>query len=285
MSQPRGPEGDSERHPDDPPHYPYVGGMSWGTSADAHSDQSGAQADVPGEQPAAPGVPPYQPSAPTYAPGAPVYPPSGRPAPYAPMASGPYTRPWDGVSIAALVTGLLLMPPAALVLGSLGLGRTRRGVRKGRAMAVAGLALGTLQLVLLVAYVVPAIQRSFEASGIDWSLAEEESSETAETAETEEPGETGEPEEPGGVGEDSDDGAQADPDEDDWSLPWGEPDDYGDDPALDRLWDACEDGDMLACDELYEESPWGSQYEEFADTCGGRTEGGTWCEEEAPSRA
>ena len=45
---------------------------------------------------------------------------------------------------------------------------------------------------------------------------------------------------------------------------------YGDDPALDALWDACAAGDGEACDDLYFQSPIGSEYEEFGDTCGGR---------------
>ncbi|TDE88576.1 hypothetical protein EXU48_22910 [Occultella glacieicola] len=56
--------------------------------------------------------------------------------------------------------------------------------------------------------------------------------------------------------------------------------DYGSDPHLDRLHDQCEAGDYAACDDLYFESPVGSEYEEFGDTCGGRTDGGTLCEYE-----
>ena len=47
-------------------------------------------------------------------------------------------------------------------------------------------------------------------------------------------------------------------------------DEYGDDEALDALWDACEGGDPDACDDLYWTSPVGSAYEEFGLTCGGR---------------
>ena len=56
---------------------------------------------------------------------------------------------------------------------------------------------------------------------------------------------------------------------------------YGDDPDLDLLWDACADGDGQACDDLYSSSPLGSLYEEFGDTCGGTTDGGTSCAEDA----
>lgn len=53
---------------------------------------------------------------------------------------------------------------------------------------------------------------------------------------------------------------------------------YGDDPALDRLWDACAAGDGDACDDLYRQSPVFSDYEEFGDTCGGRFgPGEVWC--------
>jgi hypothetical protein len=48
---------------------------------------------------------------------------------------------------------------------------------------------------------------------------------------------------------------------------------YGDDPALDALWDACEAGDAQACDDLYMDSPLGSEYEEFGGSCGGRFPG------------
>lgn len=52
---------------------------------------------------------------------------------------------------------------------------------------------------------------------------------------------------------------------------------YGDNPELDALWDACAADDMQACDDLYFDSPGGSAYEDFGDTCGGRTDGGTLC--------
>lgn len=45
---------------------------------------------------------------------------------------------------------------------------------------------------------------------------------------------------------------------------------YGDNAALDSLWDACTAGDGASCDDLYFESPVGSTYENFGDTCGYR---------------
>lgn len=63
-----------------------------------------------------------------------------------------------------------------------------------------------------------------------------------------------------------------------FALPQG----YGDDPELDALWDACEAGDLTACDDLFWSSMVDSEYEEFGATCGERTEAGFGdCEERA----
>ncbi len=62
------------------------------------------------------------------------------------------------------------------------------------------------------------------------------------------------------------------PDEVPEDLPFVGPISYGDDPALDRLWDRCESGDGIACDELWEQAPIGSEYERFGVTCGEREE-------------
>jgi hypothetical protein len=43
---------------------------------------------------------------------------------------------------------------------------------------------------------------------------------------------------------------------------------YGSDPELDALYDACGTGDYEACDQLYNDSPPGSEYEAFGETCG-----------------
>lgn len=48
----------------------------------------------------------------------------------------------------------------------------------------------------------------------------------------------------------------------------------GDDPELDALWERCSAGEPDACDDLYAQSPIGSRYEEFGETCGDRTTGG-----------
>ena len=53
--------------------------------------------------------------------------------------------------------------------------------------------------------------------------------------------------------------------------------DYGTDAALDRLADDCEAEDFGACDDLYQQSPLGSTYEPYGDTCGGRNPSAGYC--------
>lgn len=50
----------------------------------------------------------------------------------------------------------------------------------------------------------------------------------------------------------------------------GQPFTYGDDPELDRLWDECAASGTDVCDELFNRSAEGSEYEAFANSCGGR---------------
>lgn len=47
-------------------------------------------------------------------------------------------------------------------------------------------------------------------------------------------------------------------------------DTYGDNAALDQLWDACAAGDAVACDDLFDRSGYDTGYEEFGYTCGDR---------------
>jgi len=55
---------------------------------------------------------------------------------------------------------------------------------------------------------------------------------------------------------------------------------YGDNATRDALWDACAAEDWASCDQLYLDSPFGSEYESFGDTCGNRTDGGELCVDE-----
>ena len=49
------------------------------------------------------------------------------------------------------------------------------------------------------------------------------------------------------------------------------PEGYGDDVALDALWDACAAGELSSCDTLFFEAPFGSTYESYGSTCGETT--------------
>ena len=54
-----------------------------------------------------------------------------------------------------------------------------------------------------------------------------------------------------------------------WTFP-DEPMNYGDDPHLDAIYDRCNDGSDAACAALWSVSAIDSEYETFADSCGGR---------------
>jgi len=61
-----------------------------------------------------------------------------------------------------------------------------------------------------------------------------------------------------------------------------DPGDLGDDPLFDGLAQACFEGDMTSCDDLYWRTPVDSTYEEYGSTCAGRVPAGTYgsCAEE-----
>ena len=60
---------------------------------------------------------------------------------------------------------------------------------------------------------------------------------------------------------------------------------HGDNATLDALWDACAAEDWASCDQLYFDSPVGSEYESFGDTCGNKTDGTQLCVDELGSGA
>jgi hypothetical protein len=68
----------------------------------------------------------------------------------------------DGVSIASLVTSLVCCAPVGVVLGFVGLKRTKGGQRKGRGLAVTGLILGLVGLLAWVGMGIAAI------AGVAW---------------------------------------------------------------------------------------------------------------------
>ena len=176
-------------------------------------------------------------AAPTPAYGAPA-PQYGAPAP---QYGAPASTSTDGVSIAALIVGLLGGSLVAVILGGIGLKRTAGGIRQGRGMAWAGLILGilgTIAWTLVLVFTIFLVQSDEFQRGFESGYEGSQSDSLFSDAET-----------------------------------------YGDDPALDVLWNSCAAGDMVACDDLYSQSPFGSDYEEFGDTCGGvgRPAGQLWC--------
>lgn len=67
------------------------------------------------------------------------------------------------------------------------------------------------------------------------------------------------------------DGAPACAEEFNQEIPEGQnPGELGDDPDLDALADGCFEGDMDDCDQLFGDSPSDSDYEAYAEACGGR---------------
>ena len=61
---------------------------------------------------------------------------------------------------------------------------------------------------------------------------------------------------------------------------------YGDSARMDNLYDHCDAGDMVACDDLYFLSQEGSVYEEMGATCGspGTNPGVVWCDPSSAER-
>jgi hypothetical protein len=85
--------------------------------------------------------------------------------PYGPPGGGSgFNQPvkTDGVSIASLVTSLVCCAPVGLVLGFVGLKRTKGGQRKGRGLAITGIVLGLLGILVWVGLAIAAV------AGVAW---------------------------------------------------------------------------------------------------------------------
>ncbi|MFB9953653.1 DUF4190 domain-containing protein [Cellulomonas denverensis] len=229
------------------------------------------------------------PPAPGY--GAPQYGTPGQP-PYTPAPGqpgyGPQT-PTDGVSIASLVAGVLGTGVIALVLGIIGLRRTKDGQRKGRGFAIAGTILGGLGLIGLIVTITLVVLAAAAANNhLDELRADCASGDLAACDDLYYDAPRGSDDEDfgntcGGLSDEDYYGScdyLFDPDGDgaEGQAIEEDPDTYGDDPELDALWDSCAAGDMGACDDLYYESPFGSEYENFGDTCGNREDGNSFCD-------
>jgi hypothetical protein len=70
-----------------------------------------------------------------------------------PYGGQPAEAKTDGISIAAFVTGLLCCAPVGVVLGIIGIRRTKDGQRKGRWAAIVGLVLGALGILAWIGVV------------------------------------------------------------------------------------------------------------------------------------
>ncbi|KAA1418680.1 DUF4190 domain-containing protein [Nocardioides humilatus] len=68
----------------------------------------------------------------------------------------------DGVSIAALVTSLICCAPVGVILGFVGISRTKNGQRKGRGLAITGLVVGLIGTLVWVGIGIAAI------AGVAW---------------------------------------------------------------------------------------------------------------------
>ncbi len=86
------------------------------------------------------------------------------PNPYGAAPGSGFNEPakTDGVSIASLVLSLICCAPVGLILGFVGLKRTKGGQRKGRGLAVTGIVLGLLGLLVWVGLGIAAV------AGVAW---------------------------------------------------------------------------------------------------------------------
>lgn len=245
---------------------PYEGAPAWpsmsrtpepaGSPAAGYPDPPAYGSPVPGQQGA--------------------YPPGGG-YPQAPYGAGyppvPQGRGTDGVSIAALVTGVLMLGLVPLVLGIVGLGRTKRNGTQGRGFAIAGIVLGVVGIIAGIVITVGVIvgigaynghldDLHAQCAAGDMAACDQLYRQSGAGSSDERFGATCGNRISGG-GNCQEAGAFT----------------YGDDPVLDRLWDACAGGDGAACDELYDRSAEDTDYEAFANTCGNRVEFAMSCEE------
>ena len=206
------------------------------------------------------------------------YPPPGTPYGAAPYSPGQYPGPppastTDGVSIAALVTGILGMGLIPIVLGVLGLRRTKQNGTQGRGFAIAGIVLGGLAILATIGLTVAIILGISAANDrIDDLRDSCASGDMAACDDLYRTSDVGSDEEEFGLtcGGRTDGTVSCTGLEDGFT--------YGDNAELDTLWDACEGGDGAACDELYSSAPGGSEYEEFGRTCAGTADGTTYCD-------
>jgi hypothetical protein len=131
---------------------------------DAYAPASYSPPNYPQPQYAQPQYPPAQYPPPPY--GAPAYPPGqsppgqyGPPPQYGPPQHGQAGTRLDGLSVAALVFGIIGGLLLSIPFGIAGLVRTRNGAMRGRRLAVIGLSLSLVWAVALVGLITYEIGR------------------------------------------------------------------------------------------------------------------------------
>ncbi len=147
-----------------------------------------------------------------------------QPLRYAPPTVHPYSPPrTNTLSIIAFI-GSFLLSFTGIILGAISLGQIKRTRESGRGLAIAAIIIGAVGTAIALLWALFMVVLIGTAGSVSTLYA------------------TPDDPEPRGS-----------------SHAYT----YGDDAYLDRLWDACEAGDDEACWDLFMDSPWGSQYEEF----------------------
>ena len=190
----------------------------------------------------------------------------GAPPPYGVPAS-PTDPGTDGFAIAALIFGIL-GGWLSFVFGAIALSRIRRSGARGRGMAIAGMVTGAAIILLEIgaAVAIPVLlnQRHValhsQCANGDMAACDTLYTTSAEGSTEQEFGNTCGGRTPGGY----------------LCTSMGKVT-HGDDPHLDTLWDAWSGGDGAACDELSWSAQPGTDYAQFGQTCGGRTDGTVAC--------
>lgn len=170
-------------------------------------------------------------------------------------------RPTDGLAIAALITGILGLGLVPLILGIVSLKKIKKTGAGGRALAIAGIVLGALELVawgifviiIIVAAATAGSQGSYEYS---YSSSTSNSSSPSTSSGT-------------------------------YSSQWTNYDfdetkiqaEITATPELGPLYNQCADGNMSSCDDLFMRSEFGSELEKFGDSCGGVGRTTTFCDQ------
>jgi hypothetical protein len=190
-------------------------------------------------------------------------PPPEAPPPAPPPPAAPPRQAGNGLAIAALITGILAAAAAfiplfgmivaipggiaAIVLGVFG--RSRAKEVGGAGLATTGIITGGAAIVIALvwALIVGAIFSQVDADLRD-TLDDLEQLEQLDRIDAPAP--------------------PASADDPDTSRYAPE----GDDAEMQRLIDRCAGNDMNACNDLYMQTPFGSEAEEFGATCGARSE-------------